>query len=548
MADINGGQIIVRQLVAAGIDTIFGVLGGPMIQVYPAAAEAGIKAVSCRHEESACFMASAWGYINRKPGVMVAASGPGMTNTVTSLHVATASSMPLVVLGGSAHGPTRGIGGFQEADQVSFAHPGCKWALQVDSVDRIPELVHLALGKAMNGRPGAVYLDFPGDFVAKRVPEETVRLRSQAPEIYAPHPDPAALDKVADLLAEAERPLILVGKGAAWSDAGPALERLVDLGFPYVTSPMGRGVIPDDNPNYMNGCRSAALAAADAILLLGGRFNWIFNFGRPPRYAEGVRIAQVDVCAEEMYSSANVELGIVGDAAVAAHELANRLTDRECRCADTGWLSGLTKKRAQNAARIADRVASDQIPIDPHRAIREVARALDRDASIAVDGEVTMGIARVLLPSYVTRSRLNAGPTGCIGTGIPYAIGAKLARPEAQSLALVGDYAFGTAGMEIETAARVGANVVIVVCNNEGIGGRSLQETAFPKGYHGTASLLPANYEKMAEMVDGHAERVEEPGEIAPALNRALTSERPAIVHIRVDPFARRVGGGAYIR
>lgn len=547
MAEINGGQITARQLKASGIDTIFGVVGGPMIQTFAAAAHLGMKVVSCRHEESACFMASAWGYINRKPGVMVAASGPGMTNTVTSLHVATASAMPLVVLGGSAHGPTRGIGGFQEADQVSFAHPGCKWALQVDSVERIPELVHLALGKSVNGRPGAVYLDFPGDFLAKRLPEEKVRFRLQSPAISAPHPDPAALDQVADLLAQAERPLILVGKGAAWADAGTELERLVGLGLPYVSSPMGRGIIPDDNPHYVNGCRSAALAAADAVVMIGGRFNWIFNFGRPPRYATGVRIAQIDVCAEEMYSAANVELGIVGDAAVAAGQLHQRLADRKLRCQDTGWLTELTKKRAENEARIADRVSSDRLPLDPHRVIGEIAKALDRDASIAVDGEVTMGIARVLLPSYVSRSRLNAGPTGCIGTGIPYAIGAKLARPEAQSLALVGDYAFGTAGMEIETAARVGANVVIVVCNNEGIGGRGLQESSFPKDSDGIASLLPANYEKLAEMVDGHAERVEKPDEIAPALQRALAADRPAIVHVRVDPFARRVGGGSYI-
>ncbi len=228
--------------------------------------------------------------------------------------------------------------------------------------------------------------------------------------------------------------------------------------------------------------------------------------------------------------------------------MCQRLTGRKLRCQDTGWLAELTKKRAQNAERIAGRVSSDMIPLDPHRVIQEVANALDRDASIAVDGEVTMGIARMLLPSYVQRSRLNAGPTGCIGTGIPYAIGAKLARPEAQSLALVGDYAFGTAGMEIETAARVGANVVIVVCNNEGIGGRTLQETSFPKDSPGIASLLPANYEKMAEMVNGHAERVEKPDEIAPALKRALAADCPAIVHVRVDPFARRIGGGTYIR
>lgn len=547
MKEINGGKIIAQQLLAAGIDTIFGVLGGPMIQVYTAAARLGMTVVSCRHEESACFMASAWGYINRKPGVMVAASGPGMTNTVTSLHVATASAMPLVVLGGSTYSQTRGIGGFQEADQMAFAQPGCKWTAQVDSIRRIPELVHLALGKAVNGRPGAVYLDFPGELVAKKIPEDQVKIRRQSPVISVPHPDPSAMDQVADMLAEAQRPLIMVGKGAGWADAGPALEKLVSLGLPYISSPMGRGIIPDDNPNYMNGCRSSALGAADLVVLIGGRFNWIFNFGRPPRYKEDVRIVQIDVHAEEMYSSANVELGIIADAAVAADQLGQRLTGRKLRCQDSGWLEELVEKRDENTERIADRVSSDVVPLDPHRVIQEIANTIDRDASIAVDGEVTMGIARALLPSYVSRSRLNAGPTGCIGTGIPYAIGAKLARPEAQSLALVGDYAFGTAGMEIETAARVGANVVIVVINNEGIGGRGLQERSFPKDSPGVASLLPANYEKMAEMVGGHAELVEKPDEIVPALKRAFAADRPAIVHVRVDPFASRVGGGSYL-
>jgi len=545
MSELNGGQIVARQLQASGIDTIFGVVGGPMIQVFAAAHEIGMKVVNCRHEESAGFMASAWGYINRKPGVMVAASGPGMTNTVTPLHVATESSMPLLVLGGSSARMTNALGGFQEADQLSFARPGCKWVQQVPSINRIAELTYLAQAQTINGRPGGVYLDFPGEIIAQTLPEEQLDLRQQSPEISVPHPDPMAIEKLSDLLAHAQRPLVIVGKGAGWSDAGDVLQKLVNLGLPYITSPMGRGIIPDDNPHFVNAARSTAIAEADVIAMIGGRFNWIFQFGRSPRYAKDVRIAQIDLVAEEMSSAANVELGIVSDARKAVEALVQCMGESPLQTST--WLNHLRSVCDSNEERLAERINSDAIPIDPHRAITAMKNILPRDANIAVDGEVTMGIARVLLPSYVSRSRLNAGTTGCMGTGVPYAIGAKLARPESVSVAVVGDYAFGAAAIELETAARIGANVVFIVCNNEGIAGHTIQDRMFPADSPRIAKLLPANYEKLAELVDGHAERVESPDELAPALERAIGANRPAVVHIVTDPKGNRESGSSYL-
>ena len=546
MAEIDGGRITARQLKAAGVDTLFGVVAGPMIEVFAGAQAEGLRVVGCRHEENAAFMASAWGYVKRKPGVIVAGSGPGMTNTVTAMHVATASAMPLVVLGGSVYGNTRGVGGFQEADQVAFATPGCKWTAQVDSTERIPEYLHLALGRSVSGRPGAVYLDYPGEMVSRRIPEQTLRLRSRAPEIARPHPDPQALERVADLLARAERPLIVVGKGAAWADAGEPLERLVGLGIPYVTSPMARGVIPDDHACFVNAARSAALRGADAILMIGGRFNWIFGFGRAPRYRDDVRIAQIDIEAEEMYAGADVEIGLVADAAVAAEQLCEALDGRKLASATSGWLDELREQRARNEEVIAKATALDSVPINPYRLVREVRDELGRDATLSVDGETIMGVCRVVLPSYGARTRLNAGTTGCMGTGVPYAIGAHLARPDRPSVAVLGDYAFGAAAMEVETAARIGARVVFVVSNNEGIAGHLLQDHMLPPGSPPIASLLPAQYEKMVEMVDGHAERVERPEEIRPALERALAADRVALVPVRTDPKAVRIGGANY--
>jgi len=547
MAELNGGQIVARQLKAAGIDTIFGVVAGPMIEVFAGAQEAGIKVVNCRHEVSAGFMASAWGYLRKKPGVVVVGSGPALTNAVTPMYVATESGMPLVVLGGSCHGMMVGLGGFQETDQLAFARPGCKWVRQVDSTERIPRLLHLALGKAVTGRPGAVYLDFPAQHVMRTLSEQNVSYCRQQPECVRPHADANAIERVAEMLARAERPLILVGKGAAWSEAGDVLVRLVDRGIPYVSSPMGRGTIPDDHPYFMNAARSTALKNADVILMVGGRFNWIFQFGSALKFAADVKIAQIELTEEELYSGSNVELGIVADAATAVGQLCDTLEGRHLISADGNWLRDLSRKRDENEAKTAASLVSESVPIDPHRVLRELRELLPRDAVVSVDAEVTMGLARQLVPCFGPRLRLNSGTTGCMGTGVPYAIGAKLARPDQPSVAIVGDYAFGAAAMEIETAVRVGAAVVFVVVNNEGIAGHALQDFMFPSDSPPIAALLPARYEKMAEMVNAHAEYVERPEEIRPALSRALASNRVALVHVRVDPKITALGGGFYL-
>jgi 2-hydroxyacyl-CoA lyase 1 len=546
MAEVNGGRLAARQLKLAGIDTAFGVVAGPMIEVMAGMQAEGIQVVNCRHEESACFAASAWGYIKKKPGVVIAGSGPGMINTITGLHVATESAMPLVVLGGSADGRSRGLGGFQEADQVAFAKPGSKWTAQVDSTERIPELVHLALGKAVSGRPGGVYLDFPGHLVRRRVDDETVQLRTSSPEVSVPHPEPRMAEAIATMLTNAQRPLILVGKGAAWADATEPLTQLVNLGIPYVASPMGRGVIADDNEMCMNAARSSALSGADAVLMVGGRFNWIFQFGRAPRFAADVQLAQIDIVAEEMTSAADLKFGMVADCAAGAASLVEALRGRRLATTGSGWLEGLRTDAAKNEAAIAEQMDSDRTPINHYRLLRDIRDAVPRDVNVSVDAELTMGVARAVMPSYNPRSLLNSGTTGCMGTGVPYALGAKLAMPGRPAVAIVGDYAFGAAAMEVETAARVGANVVFVVSNNGGIAGHSIQDRMFAPDSPPIAALLPVDYERMAEMVGGFAARVSDPAEIRPTLERALSAGKVAVINVLTDPKGR-AGGSMYM-
>ncbi|MFL2936358.1 MAG: thiamine pyrophosphate-binding protein [Myxococcota bacterium] len=545
MAQVHGGTLAARQLKRSGIDTLFGVVAGPMIELFSGGISEGLNVVSCRHEINGGFMASAWGWQKKRPGIFVAGSGPAVTNCVTPLYVATESAMPLIVFGGSAFSGTTGLGGFQELDQVSATQSVCKWTGRVDSTERIPEWIHLAMGKALEGRPGGVYLDFPGDLVGATVEEDDVAFRT-ATDVTQPHPDPDAVQQIADMLSSAKRPLILIGKGAAWSDAGPAIQKLVDLGIPYVCAPMARGTLPDDHPNFANAARSQALSGADLVIMFGGRFNWIFGMGR--RFAPDATVIQVDVEPEEMTSGAHVSHGIVADARVTAEAIGQALGSSALDNATGSWLQSLQEKARGNEESLRASELDNSSPINPYRVVAEVKQALPRDAIITAEGETTMGICRAMLPSFENRSRFNAGTTGSMGVGVPYTIGAALANPDRLSVGVLGDYAFGSAAIAVETAARVGAKPLFVVINNEGIAGHMIQDAMLPPGSPMVASLLPARYEKIAEMVDGHAEYVQEADQIRPALDRAMASGKLAVVHVRVDPKATRTGGSNYLQ
>lgn len=545
MAEFDGGRLAARQLTALGIDHLFGVVAGPMIELFGGGQSEGMTVVGARHEMNGAFMASAWGWQKKKPGVFVAGSGPAVTNCLTPLYVATESAMPLVVLGGSAHSATTGLGGFQELDQVSAAKPVCKWTGRVDSTERIGEWIRLAVGKALEGKPGGVYLDFPAEVVSRKLEADAVPILD-APEITRPRADPNAIDRVADLLAGAERPLILFGKGASWADADTALAQLADMGIPYVCAPMARGTIRDDHPSFANAARSHALGGADVIVMIGGRFNWIYGMGR--RFAPDATIVQVDIEAEELTSGAPVDLGIVADARAFSESLASALDGRALRTTGGDWLAGIQAKARANEKSARAVLADDSIPINPYRVVAEVKDALPRDAIVTAEGETIMGICRAMLPSYVNRSCLNAGTTGCMGVGAPYVVGSALACPDRLSIGILGDYAFGAAAMVVETAARVGARPVFVVVNNEGIAGHMLQDMFIPPDSPRIASLLPARYDKIGEMVDAHSEHVETPDAIRPAIDRALAADRLAVVHVQVDPKSTRISGSNYLQ
>jgi thiamine pyrophosphate-dependent acetolactate synthase large subunit-like protein len=543
MAEIEGSQIVARALKDQGVEMIFTVVGGPVIETVGACGDLGIRPIGCRHEQAAVLMAQAYQYVGGKPGVAVLASGPAVTNGITGVHVAWDNCWPVLVLGGSSALRQRGRGAFQETDSVAMMRPVCKWAGQVDSAGRVPELIALAMRKMMSGRPGPVYLDLPSDVLQTKLDEDQVRF---FPAVKLPPPpaaDPVAIERAADLLAEAERPVLLLGKGVRWSEPYRELRELVEtLHLPFLPSPMGRGFLPDDHPLNMSAARSTAMRGADVVLVLGARLNWMFGMGRG--LAPDAKIVQVDIDPAEIGHKREPEVGIVADAGQALRQLNAALEGRAAglseRRAEGAWLSDLREARSKNEQVLENLLNSEMMPMTPHRLLKETRDVLPRDAIVTVDGQVILATGRQVLQTYTPASRLNSGSNGCMGVGVPFAIGAKLARPDAPVLSANGDCAFGFNGMEVETAVRTGANVVFLVDNNQGIMGGVLEGRMFHEPHPERVAMYTpsARYDKIMEAFGGYSEHVEQPDEVGPALRRAFASGRAALVDVSVDPNA----------
>lgn len=539
MARISGGAIVARALKNEGVDTIFNLPGDPMGTIYPACRQEAMQIYTFRHEQATAMAAQAWSYATRRLGVAVVASGPAMTNAITGLQTAWANCWPMLLIGGNGELRRRGQGDFQETPQVAAAAPFCKLSASVDDPHRIPYYINAATRIALSGRPGPVYLDLPSDVITAAVAEDEIRYLPPAPSPARPAGEPRLIRQALEEIDRAERPLLLIGKGVAWADGAEEACRLVDrLQLPFIPSPMGKGVVPDDHPLNVAGARSYALRNADLVVLAGARFNWIFHFGEPPRFAPDVRVVQIDIAPEEIGNGAPAAAGIVGDAKVVLGQLADDAGPGSRRRLESPWMEALQAERQKNEDAIAAMVNSDATPMNMYRMYREIRAALDRDATVAIDGENTMAVSRVMLPSYLPGHRLDAGISGCMGVAVPYALGAQIARPGGQVLSLNGDFAFGWNGMEIETALRHNLPVVFLVANNGSIGGGRqrmlLGEAAAADG--------PAvvRYDRMMEAFGGHAEYVETPDELGPALRRAFATGRPALLNVVIDPGARR--------
>jgi acetolactate synthase-1/2/3 large subunit len=531
MAKTSGNDLVAKALQDEGVETVFYLTGGPMVDVAAKCIER-FRSIDFRHEQAAAMAAHAYSRVSGKPGVCFAASGPGTTNLITGVGNAFLDAVPVVALGGASAVAQDGMGAFQEMDQVAMFKPITKWAERVIDARRIPEIINKAFRVATSGQPGPVYVDLPGDVLYRRIEESEVMFPQRPHSVPRVSGDPEMVKRAIAMLKQAQRPIVLTGTGVFWSGAMEELKEFVDLsGIPFYTTPQGRGVIPEDHALSFLGARNQAWKEADVVLIVGTRLNFIIGFGLPPRWAEDVKIIQVDISDEEIGRNRPVDIGIVGDAKMVLRQLLDEGRDAFRGRKELPWVETLRGYEKRTQEKSAPLLNSDAVPIHPLRLCKEVREFMNRDAIIVVDGHEILNFARQSIPTHVPGHRLNAGPNGCMGVAVPFGMGAKVAKPDTQVIVLSGDGSFGMNGMEIDTMMRHNIPALIVISNNGGWAGVG--------GMNAGRDLGFSRYEKMAEVFGAHGEYVERPQDIRPALERAAASGKPAVINVITDPHAR---------
>ena len=537
MAMVTGSELLAMALKSQGIDTMFYVMGGPMLETEATAIKLGIKAIDTRHEQAAAMEAHAWTRVMRRPAVCMGASGPGATNLLTGVANAFTDASPLIAIGGSSPRVYLGMEAFQEIDQLAVFKPVIKWAERIYDARRIPDVVATAYRQTMTGRPGPVYLDLPGDILGEKVDQDTVVWPPAWKPLPRPLGDTGAVREAIALLARAERPVILGGSGVWWSDAAAAFKAFVDAtGIPFYTTPLSRGTVPEDHPLAFLNARSTAFTDADVCLTVGTRFNWIIQFGRPPRFGKDLKVIRVDIDGSDMGHNRDVDVPIVGDARAILEQLVAEAKGKIKPDRYSSWVGKLRVIDAEKGAENEKVMSSDEVPIHPLRLCKEVRDFLKRDAILIVDGQEILNFGRQSIPTFVPGHRLNSGTFGCMGVGLPFGLGAKVAKPDKQVLVLHGDGSFGINAMEIDTAVRHKIPVVCVISNNGGWTANTSWGLPLPKPGR---NLGRTRYDKVAIELGAHGENVEKPNEIRPALERAYASGKPALVNVMTSDQAR---------
>jgi 2-hydroxyacyl-CoA lyase 1 len=541
MAQIDGNTLIARSLKRQGVDHMFGIVGFPVFGVAAAAQAEGIQFIGMRNEQAASYAAGAVGYFTRRPGVCLTVSGPGMIHAIAGLANAQENCWPMLLLGGASNSYQEGRGAFQEAPQVELARIYSKYAARPDQTNRIPFYCEQAVRTTIHGRPGAAYLDFPDDFLSAQVEESEVAIPDRSPEPPRPRADPADVQRAIDVLRSAERPLVIIGKGAAYSRAEQEVRQFVEATrLPFLTSPMGKGVIDDDHALSVMPARGLALQDADVVVLLGARLNWMMHFGLPPRFATDVKTIQVDIHAEEIGRNVPAEVGLVGDIQAVAGQLNAALeADPFTYPAETAWWTALAEKVTENKAFVQNMMNDDAVPMGYYRVLREIRDQAPPGTIIQAEGANTMDISRSVLMHRAPRERIDAATFGTMGVGLAQAIAAQVVHPDRKVVCVEGDSAFGFSGMEVETACRYRLPIVFVIINNNGIGFGfdELPEDRFQSP--ASAYTIQAGYEKMIEGFGGKGYSVRTPDELSAALRQALDDSMPTILNVHIDPRAR---------
>ncbi|HKN08125.1 MAG TPA: oxalyl-CoA decarboxylase [Pseudomonadota bacterium] len=553
--ETDGFQLVIDALKLNGIATIFGLPGIPITDLTRRIQAAGIRVVSFRHEQNAGYAASIAGFMTQKPGVCLTVSAPGFLNGLAALANATTNCFPMILISGSSEREIVDLqqGDYEEMDQLAIAKPHAKAAFRVLHAEDIGVGMARAIRAAVSGRPGGVYLDLPAKLFPQTIDAEMGRQSLIKVVDPAPRQIPAsdAVQRALDLLRSAKRPLIILGKGAAYAQADADIRALVErTGIPYLPMSMAKGLLPDAHDQSAAAARSYVLPEADVVMLIGARLNWLLSHAKGKTWGAnggkqwgGQRFVQIDISPQEADSNVRIDAPVVGDIGSCVSAMLAGIGSNWPK-PPAEWLDAIKERKTKNVAKMAEALAKNPSPMTFHSAlnvVRDIVKA-NPDAILVNEGANALDFTRSIVDMYKPRKRLDVGTWGVMGIGMGFSIAAAVVSGE-QVIAVEGDSAFGFSGMEVETICRYNLPVCVVILNNNGVyrgdevnptGGRDPSPLVFVKG---------ARYEKLMEAFGGIGVLATTPSELRNAMEEAIRSRRPTLINTVIDEKAGTESG-----
>jgi acetolactate synthase-1/2/3 large subunit len=544
VADFTGGELVARVLKEAGVGHVFTLCGGHILPIYDGCVKDGIGVIDVRHEQAAAHAADAYARLTRNVGVAIVTAGPGVTDAVTGIANAHAARSPVLLIGGAAPLGLRGLGALQEMEQVALLRPITKGAWSVVETRQIPEVLTTAIRVALSGRPGPVFVEIPVDLLLSTIEDRLAPIPTGYVHRTPLAGDSAAVERVAALLAGAQRPVVMAGAGVYWDAAAAALARFADAaGAPVFMNGAGRGCLPAEHALAFSQARGFALGQADVVLVLGAPLDFRLGYGRPPTFAEDARVCMVDCDPQELGRNRPLAVGITGHLARVLDQLTAALpAGLAAHAAD--WRARVSDKERAAREQLDAQCSADDIPVSHYRWAAEIARHVTPDTIVVGDGGDVVGCASKIVRLQRPGQWLDPGPFGCLGVGPPFAIAAKLLHPDRRLLLIAGDGALGLNGMELETAIRFKLPMTCIVGNDGGWGQIRNPQLSFFGADRAVATSLPTTrFDLIVEALGGRGVLIREPKEIGPALERALNSDDVWCINVVLDPAAYRRTG-----
>ena len=544
----DGFHLVIDALKINDIDTIFGLVGIPITDLARLAQAEGMRFIGFRHEQHAGNAAAIAGYMTKKPGICLTVSAPGFLNGLTALANATTNCFPMILISGSSEREIVDLqqGDYEEMDQLNAAKPYAKAAYRILHAEDIGIGVARAIRAAVSGRPGGVYLDLPAKLLSQtmdalKAQQSLVRVIDAAP---AQIPAPDSVKRALDVIKGAKRPLILLGKGAAYAQADADIRALVEkTGIPYLPMSMAKGLLPDTHVQSASAARSFVLAEADVVVLIGARLNWLLSHGKGKTWGGPKQFVQIDISPTEIDSNVAIAAPVIGDIGSCVSALLGGI-DASFPKPSAEWINAIAERKNKNLAKMAATLEKNPSPMNFHSALRAIRDVLKTrpDINVVNEGANTLDYARSIIDMYEPRKRFDSGTWGIMGIGMGFAIGAAVTSGT-QVVAIEGDSAFGFSGMELETICRYDLPVCTIIFNNNGVyrgtdvnptGGKDVAPTVFVKG---------ARYDKMIEAFGGIGYNVTTPEELTQALVESIKSGKPSLINAVIDEAAGTESG-----